>query len=98
MVQRYTFHYKICIVWWYYLGRMVCQVIHGLLQLSQQYAFECDTFYVDKNARIYHLDIFVDDCDKALNAESLDKMKGYQMGKNIKICEDCEDMLEDYGP
>ena len=90
--------YKLTIIWDFVLIIIGILAIYYSYKYSKQYAFECDTFYVDKNARIYHLDIFVDDCDKALNAESLDKMKGYQMGKNIKICEDCEDMLEDYGP
>ena len=63
-----------------------------------QYSFECDTFFVDKDAGIYHLDIFTDDCEKACETKYLEEMKGYQISKKITLCEDCEEMLEDYGP
>ena len=90
--------YKLTTVWAFVLAVLGVMAIYFSDKYRDQYSFECDTFFVDKDAGIYHLDIFIDDCEKACEAECLEEMKGYQISKKITFCEDCEEMLEDYGP
>lgn len=90
--------YKFTIVWALALASMGITAIYLSNKYSKQYTFECNTFYVDKETGIYHLEIFIEDCDKAIHADYLEEMKGYQINKSFTLCEDCEEMLEDYGP
>ena len=90
--------YKFTIVWALALASMGIIAIYLSNKYSKQYTFECNTFYVDREKGIYHLEIFIEDCDKAIHADYLEEMKGYQINKSVTLCEDCEEMLEDYGP
>jgi hypothetical protein len=48
-------------------------------------------------APLYHLD-WLDDCDVAEQADYLEEMKGYQMGKRFTLCESCKEILIDIRP
>ena len=48
------------------------------------YAFECDTFLVDHQAEIYHLD-WDNDCEVAAEAGALEKMQGFQIDKSYTL-------------
>ena len=92
------FTYKLTVVWAVVLATFGIFAIYFSEKYRNHYSFECDTFYVDNKEGIYHMDIFVDDCEKAVNAESLEELRGYQIDKTFTLCENCEEILEDYGP
>lgn len=91
------FKYKLTTAW------TVLLLISGIIAMfysykyQKHYSFECDTFWVDKNAGIYHYD-WNDDCERAKAAESLAKMKGYQIEKSYKLCEECKVCEEELAP
>lgn len=91
------FKYKLTIVWGIILLVLGIVAIYYSNRYRNHYSFECETFWVDEKAGIYHLD-WNDDCSIAENAESLNEMQGYQIDKAFKFCEECQDFLEDAAP
>ena len=88
------FKYKLTIVWGVGLLILCILAIYYSNNYRKQYAFECDTFLVDEKACIYHLD-WNDDCSIAEEAENLEELQGYQIEKSFKLCEECQQCLED---
>ncbi len=85
--------YKLSTLWTVVLIVLGIIAIYFSNKYCKQYDFECDTFLVDKQSRLYHLEWT--ECESAGNAESLDKMKGYQIGAGFSLCEECKEIEED---
>lgn len=62
-------------------------------QYRKHYAFECETFLVDSQNKIYHLEERYD-CSLILESCCLKKMQGYQIPHSYSLCEDCEDWFD----
>ena len=88
------FKYKLTIVWSIVLLILSIVAIYYSNRYRNHYAFECETFLVDKKAAIYHLD-WNSDCSIAEEAEELEEMQGYQINEKFKFCEECQDCMED---
>lgn len=65
-------------------------------QYKRNYAFECETFLVDHQKKIYHLDCD-NDCDEAAESSNLEKVKGYQIDPSYSLCKICEEWAESTG-
>lgn len=89
--------YKLTIVWSVLLLLLGIIAIYFSHKYKSHYSFECDTFWVDKKAGIYHYD-WNDDCSIAEASENLEKMKGYQIKKGYKLCEECKECEEELAP
>lgn len=87
------FKYKLTIVWGVTLIALGIVAIYNSNRYRNHYAFECETFLVDEKAGIYHLDYI--ECSVAEEAESLEEMKGYQIDKTFRFCEECQEWLDD---
>lgn len=92
--------YKLTIVWGIVLIILGIGAIYFSNKYRKHYAFECDTFLVDHQAGLYHLD-WDNDCEVVAESSDLEKMKGYQIDKSYTLCEWCEEWAEeaesDYG-
>lgn len=88
------FKYKLTIVWAVLLFMLGIVAIYYSNRYRNRYAFECETYLVDEEAGIYHLD-WNNDCQAADEAESLEEKKGYQIDKTFKFCEECKEWLDD---
>ena len=86
--------FKLTIVWGIMLIILGIGAIYFSNKYKKNYAFECETFLVDHQKRIYHFDSD-NDCEVAAESESLDKMKGYQISSSYSLCEWCEEWAED---
>lgn len=86
--------YKLTIVWGVVLVALGISAIYFSDKYLKRYAFECDTFLVDHQARIYHLD-WDNDCKVATESGNLETMQGYQIDKSYTLCKWCEDWAED---
>lgn len=86
--------YKLTIVWGVVLIVLGISAIYFSNKYRKQYAFECDIFLVDHQARMYHLD-WDNECEIAAEAINLEKMQGYQIDKSYTLCEWCEEWAED---
>ena len=86
--------YKFTVIWGVALILLGVTAIYFSNKYRSRYSFECSTFLVDHNARIYHFD-WNDDCENADEVESLEEMKGYQIGKCYSLCEWCKEACED---
>lgn len=84
--------YKLTIVWGIILVALGFCAIYFSNKYRKQYAFECNTFLVDHQARKYHLD---DECEVAAKAVYLEKMQGYQIDNSYTFCDECEDWAEE---
>ena len=63
---------------------------------KKEYAFECETFLVDENKAIYHLDGYNTDCEEIEEDTDLVRMKGYEIEEhNYSFCSSCEQWAED---
>ena len=61
----------------------------------KDYAFECETFLVDENKGIYHLDGYNDDCSEIDDDANLIRMQGYEIEElNCSFCPSCEEWAE----
>lgn len=89
-----TKEYKLTILWGVVCLLLGIAAIYFSNKYRKHYAFECDTFLVDKQASIYHLD-WDNDCEVAVKSSNLEKMQGYQIDKNFTLCEWCYDWAED---
>ena len=86
--------YKITIAWGIILIAMGIAAIFFSNQYRKQYAFECETFLVDRSTGIYHLDFI--HCEVADETKNLEKMKGYKIEEiDYTFCDCCEEWLED---
>lgn len=86
--------YKLTVVWGGVLIMFGIGAIYFSNKYRKNYAFECDTFLVDKQAGIYHLN-WDNDCEVAAESGSLEKMKGYQIDKSCTLCKYCEEWAEE---
>lgn len=86
--------YKLTIVWGVVLVALGISAIYFSDKYLKHYAFECDTFLVDHQAGIYHLD-WDNDCKVAAESGNLETMQGYQIDKSYTLCEWCEEWAED---
>ena len=88
------FKYKLTIVWGVVLLALGIVAIYYSNKYRNHYAFECDTFLVDTQRHIYHVD-WNDDCDVANEAEELEKRYGYEIDDSYTLCESCKDFLDE---
>lgn len=86
--------YYLTAVWGIVLIILGIMAIYFSNKYKKEYAFECSTFLVDHQARIYHLD-WDNDCEFAAESNHLEKMKGYQIDKSYTFCEWCKEWAED---
>ena len=86
--------YKLTIVWGVVLVALGISAIYFSNKYRKHYAFECDTFLVDHQAGIYHLD-WDNDSEVAAESGNLETMQGYQIDKSYTLCEWCEEWAED---
>lgn len=86
--------YKLTIVWGVLLLILGVVAIYYSNRYRKHYAFECETFLVDKQTHIYHLDWDID-CEAANEAEQLEIMYGYQIDDSYTFCEGCEELAEE---
>lgn len=91
-----TMEYKLTIVWGVVLIFLGIGAIYSTNKYRKQYAFECSSFLVNHNTKIYHLD-WDNDCEVATEASNLEKMKGYQIKKSYRLCEWCQEWAEETG-
>lgn len=92
--------YKLTIIWDIVLIILGLCAIYFSNEYKTHYAFDCDTFLVDHQARVYHLE-WCDDCEIIAEADELEELKGYQIDKSYTLCEWCEEeaqaLEEEYG-
>lgn len=88
------FKYKLTIVWAVLLLLLGIVAIYYSNRYRNNYSFECETFLVDEEAGMYHLDWDVD-CGYAEEADCFVEMKGYDIPQSFKFCEGCQEMLEE---
>lgn len=86
--------YKLTIVWAVILIVLGVGAIYFSNDYRKQYSFECNTYLVDHQEKIYHLDWDID-CEVAAESYNLVKMKGYEIDKSYKLCDWCECWAED---
>ncbi len=97
---RYSFPKKEPIGFKKTIVRGVVLIIFGLAAIilsnnyRNHYAFDCDTFLVDHEHQIYHLDCN-NRCEIAREADELEKMKGYEIEESYTICDWCKDWAYD---
>lgn len=87
------FSYKLTVVWGVILIVMGISAIYLTNEYRNNYAFECDTFIVDKETGIFHISWLADDCNLSDNSV---KMTGLEIIENgYTLCEDCRIAEED---
>lgn len=89
-----TIKYKLTIVWAVILVLLGISAIYFSNKYRKQYAFECETFLVDSQSGVYHLD-WDNDCEIAAEADDLELMKGYQIDKSFSLCPWCAEWAEE---
>lgn len=87
--QSKPLQYKLTIVWGVILIILGIGAIYFSNDYRKQYSFECDTYLVDHQEKIYHLDWNID-CEVAAESSNLVKMKGYEINQSYKLCNWCE--------
>lgn len=92
--QPKPLQYKLTIVWDVILIILGIGAIYFSNDYRKHYSFECDTYSVDHQAKIYHLDWDID-CEVAAESNHLKKMKGHQIDKSYTLCDWCEEWAED---
>ena len=85
--------YKFTVVWGVLLIILGLGAIYFSNEYRRQYAFDCDTFFVDHQAGIYHLD-WDNDCEVLSETDKIEKMQGYQIDKSYTLCKWCEEWAE----
>ena len=85
-------NFKSTIIWTYTLLILGIAAIYFSNKYRKNYSFECQTFLVDKNRGIYHLEYGNDDEDMEYTTE----MKGYELENyNYTFCESCRERIEE---
>lgn len=87
------FKYKLTIAWAVVLLILGIVAIYYSNRYRKQYAFECETYLIDEEAGIYHFNYI--NCKTAEDAKCLKEMKGYQIDKNFKFCEECKEWMDE---
>ena len=88
--------YKRTVVWGIFLICIGIGSIYATNKYRKHYAFECDSFLVDENKGIYHLDGYNDDYDEIDDSYDLIRMKGFEIEeKGYTFCASCEIWVED---
>lgn len=87
--------YKLSTTWTVALVVLGIIAIYYSNKYRSQYDFKCDTFLVDKQAHLYHIEWT--DCEAAENADNLEKLHGYQISEGFTLCEECKEIEEDAG-
>ncbi len=86
--------YTWTVVWGCTLIAIGIVLIYATQKYKYYYGFGCDTFLVDKNSGIYHVDGI--DCEEASHSYNLEKMQGYEFqDAGYHMCEECVEWLED---
>ena len=86
--------YGLTTIWTVTLIALGIAAIHFSGKYSKHYAFECTTFLVDREERIYH--IRNNGCEVAKETFGLEEMKGYQIEQDsYTLCQWCEEWAED---
>lgn len=84
--------YRLTVVWGIVLIIFGIGAIYFSNKYRKNYAFECQTFLVDENRGIYHLEDGNDDEDMEYTTE----MKGYELKDcNYTFCESCREWVEE---
>ena len=86
--------YNLTIVWGVILIILGIGAIYFSNDYRKQYSFECGTYLVDHQSKIYHLDWDID-CEVAAETSRLEKMRGYEIDKSYTLCDWCECWAED---
>lgn len=85
-------NFKNTIIWAYTLLILGIAAIYFSNKYRKNYSFECQTFLVDENRGIYHLEDGNDDEDREYTTE----MKGYELENyNYTFCESCREWVEE---
>lgn len=85
-------NFKSTIIWTYTLLILGIAAIYFSNKYRKNYSFECQTFLVDENRGIYHLEDGNDDEDREYTTE----MKGYVLENyNYTFCESCRERVEE---
>lgn len=85
--------YKLSTCWTIILIVLGISAIYFSNKYRKHYAFLCDTFLVDNQARLYHLDWT--ECETSKNAESLEELQGFQISEDFKFCEECKEIADE---
>ena len=87
-------NFKNTIIWAYTLLILGIAAIYFSNKYRKNYSFECQTFLVDENRGIYHLEDGNNDEDREYTTE----MKGYELENyNYTFCESCREWVEEMG-
>jgi hypothetical protein len=73
---------------------VLLRAIYFSNKYRKHYAFECDTFIVDHQARMYHLD-WGNECEVVAEAINLEKIQCYQIDKSYTLYKWCVEWVED---
>mgnify|MGYP000529218136 FL=1 len=85
-------NFKSTIIWTYTLLILGIAAIYFSNKYRKNYSFEYQTFLVDENRGIYHLEDGNDDEDREYTTE----MKGYELENyNYTFCESCRERVEE---
>lgn len=92
MPNSKPFKYHLTKFWEIILVVLAIAAIYFSNKYRRHYAFECETFLVDENSGIYHLEEGND--DEECNYTT--KMKGYEIEElGYSFCESCKDWVEE---
>lgn len=88
--RRYVF----TIMWSVVLAILGVLFYCWFTRYGQHYYFDSGTYYVDHQAKIYHLSFDEMTCPIEYETNNLDLMRGYQIDKSYTLCPWCESKLE----
>jgi len=85
--------YKFTIVWGTALVILGISAMYYTNKYRKHYAHLCETFVVDCNTKVYHLED--SDCEELQDVDGLIEMKGYEIKKGYTFCEECKEYKEE---
>lgn len=98
-------HYKYSKIWGITLCVLGCTALYFSGKYKDYYAFQCQTFYLDENAGMYHI---LNDCDYIYDSEEMDyyeirgnhkhlsEIKGIEiLDSSFELCDACREWAED---
>ena len=85
--------YKLTIIWGITIVILGIMAMHYSNKYRKHYALLCETFLVDCNSKVYHLED--SDCEGLQDAENVKEMKGYEIGKGYIFCEECKEYSDE---
>ena len=89
--------YKLTTAWAVVLIALAIAAMYFSNKYYKHYSFECETFFVDFKAKVYHLD-YDNDCKDAELAHkngTFDRLHGYEIEGEYTPCAYCEEWAED---